>query len=70
MEVTEVKNGVPVIECAPLTHDDLEREYSFLSAERFVKKLCSDGIITEDETVKIMQKIRDKISPLYKEIRA
>ena len=70
MEVTEVKDVVPVIERAPLSHEDLKREYDFLSANRFVKKLFTDGIITEDEMHKIMLKIRDKISPLYKEIRA
>ena len=70
MEVTEVKNGVPVIEPAPLTHEDLQREYIFLSAEHFLKKLRSDGIITGDEMHKCLQKMRDKISPLYKEIRA
>lgn len=70
MEVTEVKNGVPVISTTPLTHEDLQREYDFLSAERFLKKLCTDGIINENERCKTMQKLRDKISPLYKEIRA
>ena len=70
MEITEVKNGVPVINTTPLTHEDLQREYDFLSAERFLKKLCTDGIINENERCKTMQKLRDKISPLYKEIRA
>ena len=70
MEVTEVKNGVPVISTTPLTHDDLQREYDFLSADRFLKKLCADGIITGNERHKAMQKLRDKLSPLYKEIRA
>ena len=70
MEVTEVKNGVPVISTTPLTHEDLQREYDFLSAECFLKKLCTDGIINENERCKTMQKLRDKISPLYKEIRA
>lgn len=70
MEVTEVKNGVPVINTTPLTHEDLQREYNFLSAERFLKKLCADDIITENERNKAMKKLRDKIAPLYKEIRA
>lgn len=70
MEVAEVKNGVPMIEPTPLTQEALQREYDFLSAERFLKKLCADGIITENERCKTMQKLRDKLSPLYKEIRA
>ena len=70
MEITEVKNGVPVINTTPLAHEDLQHEYDFLSAERFLKKLCADGIITENERCKALQKLRDKVSPLYKEIRA
>lgn len=70
MEVTEVKNGIPVINTTPLTHEDLQREYDFLSAERFINKLCAYSVITESERCKAMQKLRDKISPLYKEIRA
>ena len=61
---------MPNVETKPVTHEDLMNEYDFITMERFMKTMLTGGIITVGEFDKIMQKVRDKFSPLYPEIRA
>lgn len=70
MEEKTVGTGIPEYKPKAITHEELQHEYAFLRAQRFAKRLLAEGKITECEFNKIMQKIRDKFSPLYPEIRA
>lgn len=68
--VTEVVNGAPVYPTTPITHEQLQGEFEYLTVVRFAKKLYSDGKITLDEFNKIKRKACEKFYPLYPEIRA
>ncbi len=59
-----------IIEANLITSDDLQREYDFITVTRFMNSMLAQGKITDGEFHKIMQKVRDKFSPLYPEIRA
>ena len=70
MELKKIKDGLPVVEVQPHTHEQWLGEYDFITLERFLRKLLNEGKIKEEELSKIRKKIRDKFSPFYPEIRA
>ena len=68
--MSDIMDLMPKVEIKPFTREDLLNEYDFITLEKGMKKMLEEGKITTDEFHKIMQKIRDKFSPLYPEIRA
>lgn len=50
MKVTKVEPGYAVTyEHTRITNEELQREYDFLLAEQYTKKLLDAGLITEEE---------------------
>lgn len=64
MNIIEVKGGSPIKgEIAPITEEQLQKEYDFYIAESIVGMLYKEGRITQDELLKISALNRQKFSP-------
>ena len=64
MNIIEVKGGSPIKgKIAPITEEQLQKEYDFYIAESIVGMLYKEGRITQDELLKISALNRQKFSP-------
>lgn len=64
MEIIEVKGSSLIKgEIAPITEEQLQKEYDFYIAESIVGMLYKEGRITQDELLKISALNRQKFSP-------
>lgn len=64
MKIIEVKGSSPIKgEIAPITEEQLQKEYDFYIAESIVGMLYKEGRITQDELLKISALNRQKFSP-------
>lgn len=66
MELQKIETGnMPQPEVTPITQEELQRDFDYMLAERFTKRMLKEGLISEEEYVSIMNKNRDNFSPFF-----
>lgn len=65
MQVTKVTAGFQnqTVERKPFTDEELQREFDYYMAQKLLKKLREEGLISEGELNKIAVKNRQSFSP-------
>lgn len=69
MNVTQITENGIVAEALPKpSEQEMQNEYDYILAEQMTKNLLSQGLITEEEFEKIMDRNRESFSPLLSKI--
>lgn len=69
MNVTQItENGIIAAELPKPTDQEMQNEYDYILAEQMTKNLLSQGLITEEEYEKIMDRNCESFSPLLLKI--
>ena len=69
MHITTIKGADGSRQELPRPSDpELQNEYNYILAENLTKKLLEKGLISVDESDKIMEKNRQTFSPLFSRI--
>lgn len=71
MQVTQLTADNAMAHCPAVkkqTDADLQREYDYLMAEKLAKKMLDQGIISEAECTKLLEKCRDYFSPFLADL--
>lgn len=65
MEIKQFDGKYPwMSEVKTPTHEDLQREYNYLVAERLTKMLLEAGYLTEDEYKRVMKRNKETFKPM------
>lgn len=66
MKITEIAGAAVLSSEIPRpTDEQLQREYNYILAEQMAKNVLQAGLITEEELVSVMEKCREKYSPVF-----
>lgn len=66
MELQKIETGnTPKPQVTPIKQEELQRDFDYMLAERFTKRMLQEGLISEEEYVSIMNKNRDNFSPSF-----
>lgn len=66
MELQKIETGnMPQPEVKAITQEELQRDFDYMLAERFTKRMLQEGLISKEEYVSIMNKNRDNFSPFF-----
>ncbi len=66
MELQKIETGnMPKPQVTPIKQEELQRDFDYMLAERFTKRMLQEGLISEEEYVSIMNKNRDNFSPSF-----
>lgn len=70
MQVTKIMNEseLPTTAAKVFNEEELKKEYNYYLAQKLLKKLLGNGMISEDEFNKITKKNRQTFSPYLAEI--
>lgn len=70
MQVTKIMNEseLPTNATKVFNEEELKKEYNYYLAQKLLKKLLGNGMISEDEFNKITKKNRQTFSPYLAEI--
>lgn len=70
MNVTKIMNESekPALTAKNFTDEELKQEYSYYLAQKLLKKMLDNDMISEDEFNKITEKNRKSFSPYLAEI--
>ena len=70
MNVTKIMNesAMPVLSAKNFTDEELKQEYSYYLAQKLLKKMLENDMISADEFNKITEKNRESFSPYLAEI--
>lgn len=62
MDVTKITEQFNT-EARPITDEDMRSEYRYLLAKELTEKLLNEGLISQEEFERIMEKNRETFSP-------
>lgn len=70
MQVTKItdEQQMPILAKKVYTQEELQREYDYILAQKILKSILENGLISVDEFNKITEKNRQTFSPYLVEI--
>lgn len=69
MELQKIETGnMPKPETSPITQEELQREFDYLLAERFTKRMLKEGLISDEEYTSIRNKNKTNFTPFLSAI--
>ena len=66
MELQKIEIGnMPKPQVTPIKQEELQRDFDYMLAECFTKRMLKEGLISKEEYVSIMNKNKDNFSPSF-----